>query len=119
MGVSMRALYNAVAEGALARLQTLVLLNNRIDDECMKVLSDAMPKLRNLKELDVRVNKFGDKGFTDLCLAALQGRMRCIEVLDVRVNKIGNAGLKQLASAVKNGALGELTKLDFNTNQIG
>lgn len=108
--------------GMLTSLRELRLFGNRIGDEGMVALADALgerPMLcRNLEELWLQSNLIGDRGLTYTVELLFNGSMVKLRRLLLSDNQIGNAGVAVLGKALNRGALGKLKKLSLQGNLI-
>ena len=106
----------------LTSLRELRLFGNRIGDEGMVALADALgerPMLcRNLEELWLQSNLIGDRGLTYTVELLFNGSMVKLRRLLLSDNQIGNAGVAVLGKALNRGALGKLKKLSLQGNLI-
>jgi hypothetical protein len=108
--------------GMLTNLRDLRLFGNRISDDGMIALADALsvrPMLtRNLEELWLQSNEIGDRGLCHTVELLFNGAMVKLRRLLLSDNRIGSEGVASLGAALSRGALAKLRKLSLGGNPI-
>jgi Leucine-rich repeat (LRR) protein len=137
--VDMITFSQAIANGALAQLESLVLYSNKIGDTGMIAFAEAlkpnsnfpMGALGSLKQLDLSFNEIGDVGMVAFAealkpnLSNPMGALGSLQELGLPLNQIGDAGMIAFANAIKPtpqnpmGALPRLKMLFLFQNEIG
>jgi uncharacterized protein (TIGR02996 family) len=96
----------------LARVQTLDLENNSLDDESLRALASS-PHLGNVRTLLLWSNRVADRGAQALAGATHLTRLAR---LDLSANSVGDPGACALAGSP---LLARLTVLDLQRNRVG
>ena len=109
---------DALAIGAPPSLKILILCDNRIGSDGVKVLAEH-GELARLEMLDLRRNQIDNVGVAALASACASGALARLTHLFLNGNRIGDNGVKALASACASGALESLKQLSLGYNHIG
>ena len=102
-------------QGGDAKLESLNLNRNEINDDGVKILAEALKKNKSLESLHLSNNIIKDDGAAALA-AALQSNSM-LKALDLDSNRIGDDGVATLAGALQSNAT--LIYLDLGNNEIG
>jgi len=106
---------------AKSKLWQLVLTDNKVGDESLAVLADAVKTdssaFGSLKWLFLDGTEIGDKGVTALAEALTVG-LKAVTRLALQDTKLTNRGLKSLAEAISKGALPKCEYLYVQNNDF-
>lgn len=128
------ALFSAIGEANLPKLEMLMVAENAIGDEGAMALGAALAKgaMAKLSQLWLHSNRIGDAGLRALTSAmapttasangrpgAASGALAALTILGLADNRIGDAGVVALADACRQGALTELQSLSLGSKAGG
>jgi hypothetical protein len=128
------ALFSAIGEANLPKLEMLMVAENAIGDEGAMALGAALAKgaMAKLSQLWLHSNRIGDAGLRALTSAmapttasdngrpgAASSAIAPLTILGLADNRIGDAGVVALADACRQGALTELQSLSLGSKAGG
>ena len=128
------ALFSAIGEANLPKLEMLMVAENAIGDEGAIALGAALAEgaMAKLSQLWLHSNRIGDAGLRALTSAmaptmasvngrpgAASGALAALTILGLADNRIGDAGVVALADACSQGALTELQSLSLGSKAGG
>jgi Ran GTPase-activating protein (RanGAP) involved in mRNA processing and transport len=90
----MQALANALRGNPY--IAKLVLCEDGIEDEGARILSEVLPTMSSLVELDVSVNNIGDKGAAALFHVAVSPHVPTLRILNIAANSVTDKAAGQL-----------------------
>ena len=100
------------------KIEVLNLKSNNATEQSLELFKEELSKLKNLKELNILDNQFGDQGFNHLLSAFVSlGELR---ILIVSTCNISNNGLKKFLEMIKSNEnyLSKLEILNLSGNAI-
>lgn len=92
----------------------LILIRDKIQMSCLKVLVSNIKCLSQLREIDMRCNEIDDEGIIELSKGLMH--IPLVETIILRENNIGDAGIKVFAENLS--YLKNLRSLNLNWNNI-
>ena len=125
--VDMITFSQAIANVALAQLESLVLYRKKIGDTGMIAFAEAlkpnsnfpMGSLANLERLDLDENEIGDDSMEAFSSAIANGALASLRELWLSHNQISDPGMVSFSDAVARGALANLETRNVYDNNIG
>lgn len=90
----MQALANALRGNPY--IAKLILCEDGIEDEGARILSEVLPTMSSLVELDISVNNIGDKGAAALFRVAVLPHIPTLRVLNIAANSVTDEAAGQL-----------------------
>jgi len=124
---NMKSFSIVLASGSLGNLEHLFLNYNKIGDNGMVALADAikptpenpMGSLGNLQVLDLSHNQIGNNGMKKFSRQLTVGSLAALTHLNLAINQISVPGMVSFSNAIARGALANLIDLSIHHNQIG